>query len=418
MAHCDQRLSDQVGIAVPESAELVSVDPNTPGGAGLGCSSNTRIAACTYASNLIVYDAEGTRLWDATGLLGPSAGKSAAIVGPDDTVVAADSDRVMRVDPQAGRVMWSGRKRDRGEPISPVLVGDAGDYMVFIATWSAWSGPSTPGTAEVSVWDLRSGRRLSSAPVVDESTGKLYVTRNTPSVNGSRAYVTMGASGDLADGRLYALDVCNASQCGGRGRVSVAWYLPFRGGSGASPTLIGNRIYFDGRESNSVGTFMAVEDTGAQPVLAWSREFSGLFYASAAVDSRGGVWVATAPATTLMRLDEDTGATLQTVSVGDVLGLEPGYAVGSVLTGGYSAEGEMALTFGAFFPGRSEMPTYLAAVDVGSSPEGSALWRYNVAPSFVQNAAAGQFPILVNQAGARRMPIVGKTSSTFFIGEP
>lgn len=79
MAHCDPRMSDQVGRALPSTVQLVRLDTAPVGGAGHGCVSNLRTVACTYRgepllqSNLVVYDADGQRIWEDHGQLGINA---------------------------------------------------------------------------------------------------------------------------------------------------------------------------------------------------------------------------------------------------------------------------------------------------------------------------------------------------------
>jgi hypothetical protein len=106
------------------------------------------------------------------------------------------------------------------------------------------------------------------------------------------------------------------------------------------------------------------------------------------------------------------------VEIGEVLGLGPDYAIGSAITASPSEAAGLVLTFGAFAPLQEFMPTYLAALDVSSSAPAAALWTCRVADSFATNAAVGQFPVLIDTAGARRLAFPGLTSSTFFVGEP
>jgi hypothetical protein len=420
MAHCDARMSDQVGMALPASAQLIRVDTAPVGGAGLGCVSSLRTVACTYRgdpavqSNLVVYDANGQRIWQDGGQLGVNAWASAAIIGTDDHVIAADDAWVMRVDPIAGQVVWKSAKPDSGVPISPVLVG-SDQSMVFVATNSNPSG----GTAGVSVWDAGSGALLAHQPIVDPISGRVYVTRNTVAVRGDRAYVLAAAEVDPTDARMVAIDVCNASSCGGRGAMSVAWTYEFKGPSGASPLLIGNVLYFDGRPGNRVGSFMALADRGSSARRLWVRYFGSNFGVSAAQDPRGGLWVhPSSQSQSLLRLNATTGVTDQEVIVSDLLGAAAGYLAQSVVSVYSSDAGAVALVFGALKPGQSNLPTYLVAADVSSTPAGSLLWAYQVSPTPADNAAVGQFPLVVNAAGARRIVFNGSKSMTYFVGEP
>lgn len=426
MAHCDPRMSDQVRVAGPDSVAWTRVDTTVAGGSGLGCVSNLRQAACTYRgdplrqSNLVVYDAEGRRVWEDRGLMGTTAWQSAPIIGDDGSVIAADQARVVRVQPATGTVLWNSAKPDPGVPMSPVLIG-ASRGMVFIATNGSASGSGSPA---ISVYDVTTGALLYSAALVDATTGRTYVTRNTPAVSGTRAYVLANAVGDTNDGRMFALDVCEAADCGPRGRWKVGWSFAFKGPSGASPLLIGRTLYFDGRPGNAqgAGSFMAVTDQGTTPRLKWQRFFPLLFGVSAAQDARGGMWVAPTNGTTgasiLLRLNADTGATDQQIDVSAAFGLPAGYGSISVLTGASTRAGAMSLVFGVQTSQTGVQPAYVGMIDVASSATGRLVWRVPMGTIEQPNPASSQFPVVVNARGSRRVIVNGGRSSTFFFGEP
>jgi len=254
----------------------------------------------------------------------------------------------------------------------------------------------------------------------DPTTGSVHITRNTPAVGGSRAYVVASRIDDETDGRLYAVDICDASNCGGRGKMTLPWFFAFRGPSGASPLLIGSTIYFDGRPASRAGPLMAVKDRGTSGRRLWLREFRSTFGVSPAQDPRGGLWVHyVAPdGLSLMRLNQDTGATVQEIDVSTVLGVELGYVAHSVLMLASSDSGAVVVMFGAQMGGTSSLPTYVAAVDVSSTPGGTLLWRREVGANKDTNAAGGQFPIVVSPSGARRIVFEGSKRSAFVVGEP
>lgn len=422
MAHCDSAMSDAVNAVLPTSISQVRVDRNAPGAkTGLGCVSNTRLVACTGSgdptvqSNLIVYDADGNRIWTDGGILGDKAWTSAAMINADGHVIAADPAWLLRADPTTGTILWKSAKPDNGTPISPVLVGSSTD-MVLMAT----SSPSVGVPSEVSVWDAATGALLSHQPIVDPVTGAAFVTVNTPAVKGNRAYVVTSADGDSNQGRLYALDICESAACGGRGALTVAWHFDFDGPSQSSPLLVGKRLYFDGLKGQSTGLFFGVDDLGGAPSLAWSRRFTGRFGASAAHDPRGGLWVYPWQAGTLLRLNERTGRVDQTVAVGSVMGLSTAYAPVSAVSVTSTAEGAVALTFAAQTPDSNSggIGPQVAAIDVSTTAAGSLLWKYKVSSNPLINAATGQFPVVTNANGARRVVVKGTLSSTTFLGEP
>jgi hypothetical protein len=306
-------------------------------------------------------------------------------------------------------VLWKSAKPDAGIPISPVAVGSG---MILVATnTSQGSGP-----AEVSVWDATTGALLAHQPLIDPTTGALYVTRNTPAVAGSRAYISTAAESTVSNGRLYAIDICGSDTCGGRGKMTIGWTYDFTGPSGASPLVVGQRIFFDGQTTKGAGVFMAVNDRLTQATLAWHQVFPNVFAANAAHDPRGGLWVYPGTSTALLRLDENTGAAIQQIVVSSVLGLPSGYTPNTCVSMSTSVAGAVALTFGTYSP-TTTLPTYVAAVDVSSTSTGTMLWQYMVAPNRTTNQATGQYPILVNAAGAHRIVFRGSNAGLFFVGE-
>ena len=95
MAHCDARMSDAVQATSPTVARRISIDRSSPGSkGGLGCVSNGSLVACTSGStrstlsNLIVYNADGVRLWEDGGILGSTAWLSAPMISTDGHVIA------------------------------------------------------------------------------------------------------------------------------------------------------------------------------------------------------------------------------------------------------------------------------------------------------------------------------------------
>ncbi len=419
MAHCDARLSDAVGQAPPTTAVEVHVDRESAGSVGgLGCVSNSRLVACTGSadpalkSNLSVYDADGRLLWQDGGLLKDTAWYSAALISTDDEVIAADQHTLLRVAPRSGQVLWQRSKPDDGTPISPVLVGTDGS-MVLLAT-KADAGVGNP---ELSVWDVASGELLWHQPLTDPVSGALLATVNTPAVRANRAYLLAAAVGAPNDARLTTIDICESDACGGRGRMLVAWQHRYDGPSGASPVLSGNRLFFDGLKGRSSGLFYAVDDQGGSPSQAWVRQFKGRFGFSAALDPRGGLWVSPWQSGKLLRLAERNGRTLQTVDVAPVLALPAGISPVTAVSVLSDAGGSSTLVFGAQTQNAAD-GAFVAAVDVASSANGFGVWVYRVSENAIRKAPTGQFPVVINGNGARRIVFRGTTGDTFFIGEP
>lgn len=419
MAHCDGTMSDLARLRVPRAAELIAVDTQQLVGAGLslGCSSNGTLAACTYRgnptlqSNLVVYDAAGRRVWDDGGLLDASARTAVPLVAKDGQLITADRNRVLRADPVNDRIVWQTPKADAAMPVSPVLVGDGS--MVLVATYT----DSVGTTSGVSVWDATDGSPLDAMPIVDPVSGRHYATRNVPAVSGNRVYLLAEAEEDAADGRLYALDICASDACGGRGKVSIAWYFAFEGPSGASPLVIGTRVYFDGRPAAGGGTFYGIADLGRRALQLWRRDAENRFVASAAKDPRGGLWVYPAQQGKLLRLDGRTGATVQELLLDGLFPAAPGQIVNSAVTVARGNAGATVLMFATRVAG-TRAASRVMAVDVSSAPTGSVVWSSVIAEDSSVNGAAGQFPIVMDATGRRRIVFVGNNAWTYVFGEP
>ncbi len=227
------------------------------------------------------------------------------------------------------------------------------------------------------------------------------------------------AVGRDARGRLFALDICDGAACGGRGKLSIAWTLDFRGPSNASPLVVGSRVFFDGRNSSGGGTFMAVDDLGSAPSLLWQASFSARFAASAAQDPRGGFWVYPWQTGKLLRIHPGSGTLLQTVDVSTVLGAAPGYYPVTAVSVSSTPAGGVVLTFGARTAGAgTATPPQVLAVNVSSASNGTLLSKTQLARSNSLNVPTGQFPVVLGSTGKPRVVVRGGNAGTFFVGEP
>ena len=183
--------------------------------------------------------------------------------------------------------------------------------------------------------------------------------------------------------------------------------------------MIGKHIFFDGLRGKNNGLFYGVDDLGSAPSQAWVRKFKGRFGFSAAQDPRGGLWVSPWKSGKFLRLRERNGGTVQTIVFADLLGLDPAYSPVTAVSMSQTAAGAVVLTTGIQTPSKSiGIGPQVVAIDVSSQPAGTALWRYTVTGNGGRNAATGQYPIVTNAAGARRIVFRGTLSSTFFVGEP
>jgi hypothetical protein len=134
------------------------------------------------------------------------------------------------------------------------------------------------------------------------SGGRLYSTKNSACVQGKRVFVTTGwtkpgfGSWGNTTGRLYAVDV-NPDAQNQSDILKVAWNFSFPGQSQASPTLIGDTLYFDGFNGTTIcfppppksrdPHIYAVYTNGT---LRWKRSYPNITCFSFSMDPRGGFW--------------------------------------------------------------------------------------------------------------------------------
>ncbi len=405
MAHCDPAMTDQNPTPAPTKVSMRWRDP-APGGSnfGLGCVSNGPRIACSYqdpTDAVVVYDTTGKRLWASGNALSGTAWTSAPSISSNGEVIAADSGNVVRFRAD-GSVRWR-TTITGGNPISPVL-SPAGDALL-VATQG---GP-------IHLLDPATGALLASRTIRASSadTGSFY-TVNTPSFSGKRAYVAMqyrNASGanptNLA--RLVALDV-DPSRPRRIDRLTPAWQFPYGGPSGASPLLIGDRIYFDGAAlapysgaPSRSSMLFAVQDRSSSPTLLWTKQLPGKVAASPARDPRSGLWTfSTGTADSrLLRFDEATGQVLQTIDLATLTPGTPRFPSSALsIAGSTSAKPTMLL-------GTRNSPTLPATTQVSvvniDLVTGGLVWSHVLPGATTPTAGLyGQFPV----AGDATDPLV------------
>lgn len=369
MAHCDQAITGNAQQAAPAPAAVVWHDTTAPGShSGLGCVSNTHQAVCSFANRLFnwtslrAYSPGGQTLWSSI-LLDHNAYASAPMIAPDSSVIAADDRRIVRFSPN-GAVLWQ-TQTPGGIPISPNITDEG---IVVLATSG---GP-------VSTYDAVSGQLLATLKLTSGSS--YYDTVNTPAVDGNRVYVVTALHDRPSYGRLYALDV------GTHGELKVAWSWDFEGPSGGSPTVLTTNgmpvVYLDGSGATAGSTttspfLFAVQDVGTEPALLWRYPLGVDAQAAATPDPRGGVWTNSTFSPTLVRLDQVTGALLQTINTANLVSSACGGCAGI-----HAPSSAMTITGSASDPVMLVSATpilmqssYVLAIDLQS---GTLLWSYRV----------------------------------------
>lgn len=413
MAHCTPSLSDDAHAVIPTApvTRLWGPDPLGEGSSyGVGCTSNGRLAACAYLTGVTVYDGAGNIQWWVD--LSPLTWFSAPIVTPYDTVVTASVGEVAHYD-RFGRKLWA-NSHFSGNPISPVILQP--NPTIIVATASG----------DLVAIDLWSGALLGGPFQMTHREGPLNLpcrTANTPGVRVGygRFYIAADCTvGNRGQSFLMAYDF----QPGQPDSFSLAWEFPYVGASGASPTIIADRIYFDGRTAAEpdIPHVFGLRDQDTFVEELWQRPMNGPVQTALAQDPRGGLWVFTtrwandsfAPHPNVLRLDELSGTVLQTLPIDQLVADDPlnppPVTPSSVMTIGQGPAGP-ALLISASVPLDDNTPVcevaagWIVAVDLNTS---TALWKISL-PVF--NAITGtrhlfptQYPVLRHPGDGR--PII------------
>ncbi len=370
MAHCDGRMSDQIGLLPPlpptpdvTVAERLWWDSAALAGSGygLGCVSNGEAAACTYCGigggdNLVVYDADGTRRW--VGDLADDACYSAAMIDAAGGVIAADSQQLVRYDPQ-GNELWN-TPLFGDLPISPVLTENG---IVVVAVYRY---PGSTAESSIYAFDSRDG---SLVGLLEDPALSSFDTANTPCVRGNRVYVSLKDE-DAGVARLQAVDVDPAAP---EPLTAGPAFEGFEPPQGASPLCVDDRIYFDGAVGEQVFVF-GVQDQGDELALLWSREMGARVEASLSHDPRGGVWGWAIAHRHLHRWDEMTGEELDLIDVNALIG-DPDDIHSPSSAQSIAGDASMPVMMVMAKPLISG-DTYVVAIDLIQE---TLLWRYDFA---------------------------------------
>jgi hypothetical protein len=403
MAHCNSAMSDYQGMQALRAHDVsVQAHDWLSGGSdkGLGCSSNGRVAVCSYKSNrdsVIAYSPQGLRLWASRDLLTLNSFTSAPMIDSDGSVIAADDTHLIRFSPR-GDVVWK-TTTTGGYPVSPMQTASG---VILLAT----------ALGPVSIYDSRTGALLGSRYLYQEGgTGNFFETLNTPCAIGNRVYVsTQLNEASSKIGRLYAIDVDTTDEVT---PLKVAWFWEFQAPSGASPTCLGNTVYFDGAGLTPRGpalpVLMAVEDRGERPAMRWHQIVASNIPASVAHDPRGGIWVICADYSKIRRYSSLTGTTIETYDVGDFFKGGGKYVPSSAMT--ISGDRERpVMTVGII--GADSGQNYVTAVDLTTR---SVLWKQNISLLY-NDHTAGQFPTVLDRRGRSVVVFSGWNTGAFFVG--
>jgi hypothetical protein len=371
---------------------------------GLGCFSNTKLVACSFTTGLVKkttlkeYNPDGTALWSST-LLNGSAYASVPMISPTGNVIAADSTKIVNYS-STGKLIWQ-TNTPGGTPISPTIT----DNGAIILATEGGGGP-------ISAYDPNTGAMLDqlslngTVNVNGVATNGYYDTVNTPGVNGNRIYIETqfhdsATNAILPYGRLYALDFNRNAD--GSGKFSVAWSYDFEAPSGGSPSVLINNgvptVYFDGSGTTpgASGTnpqLFAVKDLGTSPQLYWEHALAVDPQTAATPDPRGGIWTYSTFSPNLVRLDQNTGAVLQTIDTSKLISPPGVHVPSSAMTIAGTAQNPVMMVSVAPILMQS---AYVIAINLNTS---QLVWSYRIDQGMgVLGDTFAQYPIVLNSAG-------------------
>lgn len=444
MAHCDQRMSDNVRMTPPEGDVQVIWHRIGPGGeltgssGGIGCSGNGTVVACTFRGskdNLVVYDYDGNRLWKSGDLLNQRSWCCAPMVDTEGGVIASDQYSVIRFD-KDGNVLWSAAIPPGGTPISPVITENG---TIVLATNG---GP-------ISAYDSDTGELLAELFVTQgpDDPG-FFETINTPGGNGNRLYVSMryqvGGTADSSNlAWLVAIDV-DPDAADPADRLKKVWHFEFGADSGASPLVIGDTVYFDGDRTRPGMIrldphMFAIRDDGDHGTELWRKRLWKSIVVSAAQDPRGGLWVFPSNKNLilpfdqwlqehrplsdetgwLVRLDQDDGSILEAIYIDDLMQEDPSLhyvPTSGMIMSGPDDDPIMLLNVTAFGPtpsprGFGSVSTFIIGIELNTS---SILWKAQL-PDWATTFGA-QFPILQHGENGPRIVFSTEKGGVWAIG--
>ena len=354
MVHCDPQMSENIKVSLPNTTMTLVWYAHSFGGEkfgtwGNGIVGNGNIAAVNLnnylgPNNLIIYDYYGNRLWSSgtwrilrpqfPWSLNSESCASSPMVDIHDRVVSCDDRHLILVnatDHSHIHVDWVSVIPHiipfYPLPISPSIVENRTIIL-----------PSSEGP--VFAYDVNDGSLLASMKLGQDITG-YYSTTNSACVRGNRVFLVCTKAGK--SGRLYAVDVFPDAVPGER--LKVAWYYDYSRKSHksqATPTIIGDTVYFDGyNESANISRrdpyiYAVYTSNGTEK---WSRPYDNITWYTFTADPRGGFWYKdTDPLThsggnKLVRFSEADGSRIEEIDMKELLNDQGPYRNRSVMPG-------------------------------------------------------------------------------------
>jgi outer membrane protein assembly factor BamB len=354
MVHCDPQMSENIKVSLPKNNLTMVWYAHSFGGEkfgtwGNGIVGNGNIAAVNLNNylgpdNLIIYDYFGNRLWSSgtwrifnpqyPWSLSSESCASSPMVDIHDRVVSCDDRHIILVNASDHSNIHVDWVSDIPHiipfyplPISPSIV----ESRTIIL-------PSSKGP--VLAYDEKDGTLLASMKLGKDLTG-YYSTTNSACVQGNRVFLVCTKSGK--SGRLYAVDVFPDATP--KERLKVAWYYDYSRKSHksqATPTIIGDAVYFDGYNAS---LNISKRDPYIYAVYAsngtekWSRPYDNITWYTFTADPRGGFWYKdTDPITRtggnrLVRFSEADGRQIEAIDMKELLNEQGPYRNSPIMPG-------------------------------------------------------------------------------------
>ena len=231
-----------------------------------------------------------------------------------------------------------------------------------------------------------------------------FETINTPCLKGDRVYVlTHFTTGGIFSffkryGRLYALDI-KPDESNMSDRIKIAWHYDFGGPSGASPLFINDTIYFDGeRLTSSIKKdphTYAIIDNGNTYQIKWVTKLKNPIYGSFAKDPRGGFWVVDTIDANLLRINIQTGRTIENINFNELIQEDGKHTPCSVITI-CENKSRPIMIIAAYTKNNNKVSSQVIAIDLTNDNE--LLWSVKISegPLYKLDYPFGQFPVVVN----------------------
>ena len=264
----------------------------------------------------------------------------------------------------------------------------------------------------VSAYDNTTGEELASNSIIEPQLlqgSDYYSTINSACINGNRIFLACEKKGNKT-GRLFAVDIfpnaTNKSEV-----FKVNWTFDYPGKSQATPTLIGDTIYFDGynhsylpwvpKDPRIYAVYIA------NGTLKWSVKCQWMTWFSFAKDPRGGFWYIESgifgdKGVNLTHHYEENGTIIEKINVSTLIndtGPFQNYMLfpcSDMTTCGTETNPIMLISVNhrQFIPGK-----WVVAINLSNN--NTPLWKVRLPLLLTANYANGQYTVLMQDNQSR-----------------